>query len=115
MRIALGILLAFTATTAVAATDPRTVPTQLSPEWQAKARDVFKQAIEIPTVHHRGQMHRMASLLAEQFKAAGIPAADAEPEGLYPSGDGSFEFQRTVSRIEEMRSAEYLAQGHGTG
>ena len=42
-----------------------------------------------------------------------LASADAEPEGLYPSGDGSFEFERTVSRIEEMRSAQYLAQGHG--
>ncbi|MEO5973058.1 MAG: cell division protein ZapE [Sphingomicrobium sp.] len=39
--------------------------------------------------------------------------ADAEPAGLYPHGDGSFEFQRTVSRLEEMRSAAYLAEGHG--
>ena len=43
-----------------------------------------------------------------------LAAADAEPAGLYPAGDGSFEFQRTVSRLEEMRSAEYLAEGHGT-
>ncbi len=42
-----------------------------------------------------------------------LAAADAEPPGLYPLGDGSFEFQRTVSRLEEMRSAEYLAEGHG--
>ncbi len=42
-----------------------------------------------------------------------LAAADAEPAALYPSGDGSFEFQRTVSRLEEMRSAEYLAEGHG--
>jgi cell division protein ZapE len=42
-----------------------------------------------------------------------LASADAEPAGLYPSGDGSFEFQRTVSRLEEMRSAEYLAEGHG--
>ena len=43
-----------------------------------------------------------------------LAAADAEPENLYPAGDGSFEFQRTASRLEEMRSAEYLAEGHGT-
>ena len=42
-----------------------------------------------------------------------LAAADAEPSGLYPAGNGSFEFQRTVSRLEEMRSAEYLAEGHG--
>lgn len=42
-----------------------------------------------------------------------LAAADAEPAGLYPSGDGRFEFERTVSRLEEMRSAEYLAEGHG--
>ncbi len=42
-----------------------------------------------------------------------LAAADAEPAGLYPEGDGSFEFARTVSRLEEMRSAEYLAEGHG--
>jgi acetylornithine deacetylase/succinyl-diaminopimelate desuccinylase-like protein len=61
---------------ASAATDPRTVPTQLPPAWQAKTRAVFKQAIEIPTVHHRGQMQKMAELLASQFRGAGIPAAD---------------------------------------
>ena len=63
-------------TAATAAVDPRTVPTQLSPEWQAKTRALFKQAIEIPTVHNRGEMPRMAKLLADQFRAAGIPESD---------------------------------------
>jgi cell division protein ZapE len=48
-----------------------------------------------------------------EHKVKLLAAADAEPEGLYPSGDGTFEFQRTVSRLEEMQSAEYLAEGHG--
>jgi cell division protein ZapE len=48
-----------------------------------------------------------------EHKVKLLAAADAEPEGLYPRGDGSFEFQRTISRLEEMRSAEYLAEGHG--
>lgn len=39
--------------------------------------------------------------------------AEADPEDLYPAGDGSFEFGRTVSRLNEMQSAGYLAQGHG--
>jgi cell division protein ZapE len=42
-----------------------------------------------------------------------LAAADADPAGLYPAGTGSFEFQRTASRLEEMRSADYLAEGHG--
>lgn len=34
--------------------------------------------------------------------------ADGEPEALYAAGDGAFEFERTASRLEEMRSADYL-------
>lgn len=41
-------------------------------------------------------------------------AAAAAPEELYPKGDGAFEFERTVSRLMEMRSADYLAKGHGS-
>lgn len=42
-----------------------------------------------------------------------LAAADASPEELYESGDGRFEFDRTVSRLMEMRSDTYLAEGHG--
>jgi cell division protein ZapE len=42
-----------------------------------------------------------------------LAAADAEPKDLYPKGDGRFEFDRTASRLEEMQSAGYLAEGHG--
>jgi cell division protein ZapE len=42
-----------------------------------------------------------------------LAAADAEPEQLYPTGDGRFEFERTASRLEEMQSADYLGEGHG--
>jgi acetylornithine deacetylase/succinyl-diaminopimelate desuccinylase-like protein len=76
MRKMFGLLFAFTATAAVAATDPRTVPTQLPQAWQTKTRAVFKQAIEIPSVHNRGEVPRVAKLLADQFRAAGIPEAD---------------------------------------
>ncbi|HYX45629.1 MAG TPA: cell division protein ZapE [Sphingomicrobium sp.] len=48
-----------------------------------------------------------------EHKVKLLASADAYPEALYPAGDGSFEFRRTVSRLEEMRSAEYLAEGHG--
>jgi cell division protein ZapE len=48
-----------------------------------------------------------------EHKVKLLAAADAEPAALYVAGDGSFEFERTASRLEEMRSAEYLAEGHG--
>ena len=40
--------------------------------------------------------------------------AAAEPEALYQAGDGAFEFERTVSRLNEMQSDAYMALGHGT-
>jgi len=76
MRAFTALLLACLSTAAVAATDPRTVPTKLDPAWQARARAVFKQAIEIPSVQGRGETHRVAELLADQFRTAGIPESD---------------------------------------
>lgn len=38
-----------------------------------------------------------------------LMSADAAPDDLYIAGDGAFEFQRTASRLHEMRSADYLA------
>lgn len=44
-----------------------------------------------------------------------IASAAAEPEALYGGTEGRevFEFERTVSRLVEMRSAAYLALPHG--
>jgi cell division protein ZapE len=38
-----------------------------------------------------------------------VCSAEAEPHKLYPEGDQSFEFERTASRLMEMRSHAYLA------
>ncbi len=46
-----------------------------------------------------------------------IVSADAEPDALYPSGDGSTEFRRTASRLMEMRQRDLRAEraeGHGS-
>src|SRR5689334_16246252 len=75
-RVFAFAVVAALSTTALAATDPRTVPTQLPAAWQAKTRAVFKQAIEIPSVHHRGEVPKVAKLLADQFRAAGISDTD---------------------------------------
>ncbi len=39
--------------------------------------------------------------------------AAASPDDLYVAGNGSFEFQRTASRLMEMQSDDYMALGHG--
>ena len=63
----------------------------------------------------RNEAARFVTLIDALYehKVKLLAAADVEPGALYPAGDGSFEFQRTISRLEEMRSAEYLAEGHG--
>ena len=50
-----------------------------------------------------------------EHKVKLLAAADAQPSDLYQKGDGAFEFERTASRLIEMQSAEYLAEGHGLG
>jgi len=41
-----------------------------------------------------------------------VCSAAAQPNQLYGSGDFSFEFERTVSRLMEMQSREYLEKFH---
>ena len=56
-------------------------------------------------------IHLIDALYEQKVKL--IAAADALPAELYVAGDSSFEFERTVSRLMEMQSADYLALGHG--
>ena len=65
---------------------------------------------------NRNEAARFVTLIDELYehRVMLLAAADAEPRGLYPAGDGAFEFERTVSRLIEMQSAEYLALGHGS-
>ncbi len=49
-----------------------------------------------------------------EHKVTLICSAAAIPQELYESGDGSFEFHRTVSRLMEMQSEEYLRHRHLT-
>jgi cell division protein ZapE len=44
-----------------------------------------------------------------EARARVIVLAQAEPETLYVEGAGAFEFERTASRLQEMRSADWLA------
>ena len=42
-----------------------------------------------------------------------VISAAVEPQALYEQGDGAFEFERTVSRLMEMRTEEYISLERG--
>ena len=64
---------------------------------------------------NRNEAARFVTLIDALYehKVKLIANAAAEPAELYEKGDGAFEFERTVSRLMEMQSADYLARGHG--
>jgi cell division protein ZapE len=64
---------------------------------------------------NRNEAARFVTLIDALYehKVKLFVTADAEPEQLYAAGDGRFEFERTISRLNEMQSADYLALGHG--
>jgi cell division protein ZapE len=64
---------------------------------------------------NRNEAARFVTLIDALYehKVKLIAGAAASPPQLYRQGDGSFEFERTVSRLMEMQSDEYLALGHG--
>ena len=59
----------------------------------------------------RTRFRRLVLLIDSLYEAKRrlICSAQAEPGDLYPQGDGSFEFARTASRLEEMRSSDWAA------
>jgi cell division protein ZapE len=60
----------------------------------------------------RNEAQRFHILIDTLYEAHALLVASAEvpPQEIYVAGDGSFEFQRTVSRLMEMRSEDYIAQ-----
>jgi cell division protein ZapE len=77
---------------------------------------VISVGIPVMTREMRNEAARFVTLIDALYehRVKLLAAADAEPDGLYPAGDGNFEFQRTVSRLEEMQSRDYLEAGHGS-
>jgi cell division protein ZapE len=59
----------------------------------------------------RNEAQRFHILIDTLYEARTLLIASAEtpPQEIYVEGDGSFEFQRTASRLMEMRSEEYVA------
>ncbi|TKD51775.1 cell division protein ZapE [Sphingomonas baiyangensis] len=90
-----------------------------APDYLAVARRFHTVVIVgIPRLgpENRNEAARFVTLIDALYehKVKLLAAADAAPEQLYEAGDGAFEFERTVSRLNEMRSDAYMALGHGT-
>jgi cell division protein ZapE len=64
---------------------------------------------------NRNEAARFVTLIDALYenKVKLLATAAADPEELYEAGDGRFEFDRTISRLMEMQSADYMALGHG--
>ncbi|MEO9490276.1 MAG: cell division protein ZapE [Marinomonas sp.] len=89
-----------------------------APDYLAIAREFHSVIIVgIPQMNKemRNEAARFVTLIDALYehRVKLFATAEAEPQQLYPSGDGAFEFERTVSRLMEMQSDEYMALGHG--
>ncbi|MGZ3272675.1 MAG: AFG1/ZapE family ATPase, partial [Caulobacteraceae bacterium] len=71
---------------------------------------VFLEGLPRLDPARRNEARRLVTLIDELYEAQAklVVLAEAEPDDLYPAGDGAFEFERTASRLQEMRSAAWL-------
>jgi cell division protein ZapE len=86
-------------------------------DYLAIARNFHTLIIEnvpVLTPDRRNEARRFNTLIDALYdQGAGlIMSAAAEPDDLYSSGDGADLFQRTASRLMEMRSEDYLRTRH---
>ena len=65
----------------------------------------------------RNEAKRFVTLIDALYehKVKLIASAAVEPDQIYPQGDGSFEFARTASRLNEMQAQDYLVEPHQVG
>ena len=71
---------------------------------------VVVEAIPRLSPQQRNEARRFGILIDTLYEARTLLLASAEapPEEIYTAGDGSFDFQRAVSRLIEMQSEDYI-------
>jgi cell division protein ZapE len=72
---------------------------------------IIVEGIPCLSPRERNEAQRFHILIDTLYEAHALLIASAEvpPDQIYVAGDGSFEFQRTVSRLHEMQSEDYIA------
>ncbi|MEO0400658.1 MAG: cell division protein ZapE [Pseudomonadota bacterium] len=77
----------------------------------ARYGTLFVDNIPIMGPDARDKAKRFVTLIDAVYESRTkfVCSAAAVPNDLYPDGDGSFEFERAVSRLIEMQSADYLS------
>lgn len=75
---------------------------------------LFVTDVPVMGPEKRNEARRFINLIDTLYdtRTSVVITAEAEPDALYRAGDGAFLFQRTASRLIEMRSGEYIARGH---
>jgi cell division protein ZapE len=75
---------------------------------------VFIDHIPVLSPQRRNEARRFINLIDTLYdeRVGLIVSADAEPDELFIKGDGADLFERTASRLMEMRSETYLADRH---
>jgi cell division protein ZapE len=81
----------------------------------ARFHTVFLEGVPQLGPEMRNEARRFVWLIDALYEARTrlVVLAGAEPSDLYPAGDGAFEFERTASRLEEMRSSDWIDGGDG--
>ena len=75
---------------------------------------VLISGMPVMDASHENQARRFVALVDEFYdrRVKIILSAAAPPEAIYTGALLQFEFQRTISRLQEMQSHEYLAEPH---
>jgi cell division protein ZapE len=88
-----------------------------APDYIALARHyhtIFIDGIPVLGRESRNEARRFITFIDTLYdhRTGFIASAAAEPHELYTAGDGAEHFERTASRLIEMRSADYLGKTH---
>lgn len=71
---------------------------------------LFLEGVPILGPHNHHEARRLVTLIDALYEARTrlVVSAEAAPERLYIEGVGAFEFERTVSRLNQMSGADWL-------